>query len=84
MENSGIKELIENLVKRLADEPDDIKVEERQDGDAVVFEARGVAKSDMGKVIGRKGQNIKSIRTIVGACGAKKKKRYMFQVLEDE
>ena len=81
---SDIKELIQNLVKRLADEPENIKIEERQQDDATVFEAHGVAKSDMGKVIGRKGQNIKSIRTIVGACGAKQKKRYMFQVIDEE
>ena len=78
-----IKEIIELLLKRLVSEPDQVEVKENQGERTLVFEAR-VAKKDMGKVIGKKGKTIESLKTIIGAFGVKQNKRCIFQLIEDE
>lgn len=59
-------ELVEYLVKGLADNLDDIKVTQE---DSVIKVS--LSKDDMGKVIGKQGKIIKAIRTIVRAAGMK-------------
>jgi len=41
-----------------------------------------VAKEDMGKVIGKKGNTINAIRTILNAGSGKVGKRYMLELVE--
>ena len=77
------KEIVENLIKRLVDEPDKVEVTENHGEQVVVLEAR-VAQPDMGKVIGRKGKTVEALRTIVSACGAKQKKRCIFQIIDED
>ena len=81
--DTNFKEIVESLIKRLVDEPDKVQVTENQGEQVVVLEAR-VAQPDMGKIIGRKGKTIEALRTIVGACGAKQKKRCIFQIIEED
>ena len=80
---TSIVEIIEILIKALVDEPDAVRVTESSGEKTTVFEV-SVAKKDMGKVIGRNGRTIESLRTIVGACGAKRKQRCIFQIIDDE
>ena len=79
----AFREIMENLIKRLVDEPDKVKVTENQGEQFVLLEAR-VAQPDMGKIIGRKGKTVEALRTIVGACGAKQKKRCIFQIIDED
>lgn len=81
--SSDLKGLVENLVKRLVDNPDEVEVSENPGDRTIVFEV-SAAKSDMGKIIGKKGKTIDALRVIIGACGAKEKKRCVFQIIEDE
>lgn len=78
-----MKQLLEELIKGLVSQPDQVEIQESEEDRSTVFEAQ-VAKEDMGKVIGKRGKTIESIKIILGACGAKHKKRYVFQILEDE
>ena len=80
---TAIVEIIEMLIKALVDEPDQVRVTESKGEKTTIFEA-SVSKKDMGKVIGRNGRTIESLRTIVGACGAKRKQRCIFQIIDDE
>ena len=82
MGEASIVEIVEMLIKALVDEPDQVQVTESRGEQTVIIEAR-VSKKDMGKVIGRHGRTIESLRTIVGACGSKKKQRCIFQVIDD-
>jgi len=41
-----------------------------------------VAKEDIGKVIGKKGRNVRAIRTILSAASAKEKKHTVLEILE--
>ena len=41
-----------------------------------------VAKSDMGKVIGKQGRNAQAIRTILNAASGKARKRYVLEIVD--
>ncbi len=79
---ASMSEIIEMLIKALVDEPEQVEVTESKGEKTTIYEAK-VSKNDMGKVIGRGGRTIESLRTIVGACGAKKKQRCIFQVIDE-
>ena len=72
-------ELVEYLVKELVDCPQEVKVTEENDVVKV-----SVAKSDMGKIIGRQGRIAKSIRAIVKAAAAKQGKKCSVDIIEVE
>jgi predicted RNA-binding protein YlqC (UPF0109 family) len=76
-----IKDLIADIVKALVDQPDQVMVTEIESSQTVVLEL-SVAKSDMGKVIGKKGRHADAIRTIVSAAAGKAKKRYVLEIVE--
>ncbi|MCR4650213.1 MAG: KH domain-containing protein [Lachnospiraceae bacterium] len=62
-----MKELVEVIAKALVDNPDEVVVEEKQEGKNITVELH-VAPSDMGKVIGKQGRIAKAIRTVVKAA----------------
>ena len=62
-----MKELVEVIAKALVDNPDQVKVTDELSGKTKVVKL-SVAKSDMGKVIGRQGRIAKSIRAVVKAA----------------
>lgn len=76
-----IKDLISDIVKALVDQPDQVSVNEVEGGHTVVLEL-SVAKSDMGKVIGKRGRNALALRTILSAASGKVRKRYVLEIVE--
>lgn len=76
-----MKELIEYIAKALVDCPDDVAVAESGNEQAVVIELK-VAKTDLGKVIGRQGRTAKAMRTILSAASTKAKKRMALEIVE--
>lgn len=78
-----MKEFVEYLIKNLVDYPDEIEVTEMMATSTMVIEMR-VAKSDMGKIIGKKGKTIEAIRTLVYTMGAKNRMRIELVILEDD
>lgn len=76
-----MKEFVEFLAKSLVDRPDEVKVTEVEGERTTVFELR-VGDGELGKVIGRRGQTAKSIRTLLGAASAKTGKRAVLEILE--
>lgn len=76
-----MKEFVEFIVKHLVDNPGEVKVNEIDGERTVVFELR-VGEGDMGKVIGRRGQTAKSLRTLLAAASAKNGKRAVLEILE--
>jgi len=63
-----MKEFIEYIVKQLVDNPDKVIVEESTSDDHSIELKLKVDQSDIGKVIGKKGQNITSLRTLLSAA----------------
>ena len=76
-----MKDLISDIVKALVDQSDQVSVNEVEGGHTVILEL-SVAKSDMGKVIGKQGRNAQAIRTILSAASGKVRKRYVLEILE--
>ncbi len=76
-----MKPLIEEIVKRLVDKPDEVEIKEVIGDHAHVLELR-VAKDDLGKVIGKGGAHASAIRTLMAAASGKEKKRYILEIIE--
>ncbi len=76
-----MKELIEYMAKALVDNPDDVAVSEVEGEITSVIELK-VAKSDLGKVIGKQGRTARAMRTILSAASTKMKKRAVLEILE--
>jgi predicted RNA-binding protein YlqC (UPF0109 family) len=69
-----MKELVLYIAKALVDNPDKVEVNEVAGEKATVLELK-VAEGDRGKIIGKEGRIIKSIRIIVNSASAKLDKR---------
>ena len=76
-----MRELVESIAKALVDNPDEVSVTEIKGEQTTVLELR-VAKSDIGKVIGKQGRTAGAIRTILGAVGMKLRKRFVLEILD--
>ena len=75
-----MKELVEVIAKALVEHPDEVTVNEKEDGKHVVIELH-VAESDMGKVIGKQGRIAKAIRSVVKAASSKDNKRVDVEII---
>ena len=74
-----MKELVEVIAKALVDNPDEVKVTEELSGKTKVVKL-SVAKSDMGKVIGRQGRIAKSIRAVVKAAAMRDEEKVIVDI----
>ncbi len=59
-----MKELLEYIIKSLVSKPEAVQISEETEDDTVNFNL-SVAPEDMGMVIGKSGQTIRSIRKIL-------------------
>ncbi len=59
-----MRDLIDYIVKQLVTKPDEVSIEEGQDEGGMVLHLN-VAPEDMGIIIGKSGQTIKSLRKIL-------------------
>jgi len=68
-QGSIVEKVVTYVVTQIVDEPDSVQVEIVPDGDdAIVAEVR-TAKSDMGRVIGRRGRVARAIRSVASVAG---------------
>ena len=75
-------DLLEDLARRLVDEPDAVRVEQVDDEEEVVLRLH-VAEDDRGKVIGRQGRIARALRTIVRASAAREQRRVRLDIVDD-
>jgi predicted RNA-binding protein YlqC (UPF0109 family) len=76
-----MKELVLYIVKALVDNPGEVEVQEIAGEKSSVIEIK-VNENDRGKVIGKEGRIIKSIRAIVNTAAAKSDKRASVEIIE--
>jgi predicted RNA-binding protein YlqC (UPF0109 family) len=76
-----MKALIELMAKSLVDKQEEVAVAEVDGERTAIFELR-VAKSDIGKVVGKQGNTARAMRTILNAVGAKLEKRCVLEILD--
>ncbi len=78
----AFKDLAQYIVESLVDKPDQVTVRETATDNTVVVEVQ-VASSDMGRVIGKGGAVVNSIRTLLQVLAVKVDKRVSLEILED-
>ena len=76
-----MKDLIREIVQALVDHPEEVSVIEVEGSHTTVLEVR-VAKTDMGKIIGKKGRTAQAIRTVLNAAAGKTRQRYIMEIVE--
>jgi len=76
-----MKSLIIAIARELVDKPEKVSVVEVEGEQTRVLVLR-VAQSDLGKIIGKHGQIVNSIRTILRAVSTEEKKRVVLEVVE--
>ena len=76
-----MRELVEVIAKALVDNPDEVVVKETVNEKAIVLEL-SVAKSDMGKVIGKQGRIARSIRSVVKAAASEEDKKVIVEIVQ--
>lgn len=80
-QNQDIAGLVDCLVRPLVDYEDDLEIASREEGDTVIVEI-SVNEEDAGKVIGRQGRVIKSVRTLARAAASRVDKRVEVEILD--
>jgi predicted RNA-binding protein YlqC (UPF0109 family) len=73
--------LLEELARRLVDEPDAVRVE-TADEDGVFVLRLYVAEDDVGKVIGRQGRIARALRTVVRASAGRGERRVQLEIMD--
>ena len=76
-----MKELLIQIVKALVDNPEQVQVNEIVSAQTVVLELK-VAKTDMGKIIGKQGRTATAIRVLLNAASGRTRKRYILEIVE--
>jgi len=76
-----MKDLILYIAQALVDNPDQVSVNVIEGGQTIVFELT-VAKSDLGKIIGKHGRTARAMRDILKAVSGKLRKRAVLEIVE--
>ena len=76
-----MKELLQTIVESLVTKPEAIEISETAGETMTIFELR-VAKEDLGRVIGREGHTVQSIRTILHAVAARNSRKVTLEIVE--
>jgi uncharacterized protein len=64
---ASARAVLEFVVRELVEDPDSVSIRELENGDHVEFQV-STAPDDVGRIIGRRGHVIQSIRTLVRAA----------------
>lgn len=74
-------ELVKLIAQSLVDNPEQVTVNEVEEGKALIVELR-VASEDMGKVIGKQGRIAKAIRTLVKSVASKENRKVIVEIVQ--
>ena len=77
-----MRDLLESLVRRLVDHPEQVSVEQFEEDDGTVVLELALAEDDYGKVIGRGGRTANALRTVVKAAAVKENRRVLVDIVD--
>lgn len=83
MKGENLQDLVEFIAQSLVDQPTEINVEKRQHGNTVYLDLH-VSKEDMGRVIGKSGRVVNSIRTLLKVAAARDGSRAKLDIVEPD
>ena len=78
-----VRSLIEQVVKMLVDEPNEVFVDENRRGGTLEIDVE-VAQKDIGKIIGKQGRTIRALRTLADAAAGKQNLRCSLELIEED
>jgi predicted RNA-binding protein YlqC (UPF0109 family) len=78
-----VRLLIEQVVKMLVDEPNEVFVDENRRGGTLEIDVE-VAQKDIGKIIGKQGRTIRALRTLADAAAGKQNLRCSLELIEED
>lgn len=76
-----MEEFVAYLVKNMVNSPDKVDIRSMEDQSGLLIEIR-VAPEDVGKVVGRKGNVIRSLRTLAATIGARIGRRIHLEIVQ--
>lgn len=76
-----MQNLIIQIAQSLVDNPEQVQVTEIEGRQTTVLELR-VAKTDMGKILGKQGRTVNAIRALLSAASGKAGKRHVLEIVE--
>jgi len=76
------KDLIIRIAQALVDNPEKVSIKEVDDGNTVVYELT-VAKSDIGKIIGKQSRTADAIRSILNSVAGKARKKFLLEIVDE-
>ncbi len=76
-----LKEFVTYIIEHLVDDKNAVAVTQRQEGERYFIEVR-VASQDLGKVIGKGGATIRSIRAVASLVAAQKGYEIAIEVVQ--
>lgn len=79
---TDLRAMLIEIVKGLVEHTDQVSAEEVQEGAEKVLYLK-VAQSDVGRIIGKQGRTIRSLRTLIEAAGDKLNTRYGLEIEEE-
>jgi predicted RNA-binding protein YlqC (UPF0109 family) len=77
-----MEDLLEFLARSLVDRPDEVSVEGFEEDDGTIVLEIDVAEEDVGKVIGRGGRTVSSLRTVMRAVASRQDERVLVDVVD--
>ncbi|MEO8350088.1 MAG: KH domain-containing protein [Chthoniobacteraceae bacterium] len=83
LRHDGMQEFLDFVLRNLIDHPDDMILTKTENPKKTVFHVR-LRKTDIGKVVGKHGQTIASIRNLLNAAAARHNQKATLEIVEDE
>jgi len=74
-----VKRLVETIVRRLCDHPEEARISESFEGKTAVYDI-AVPEEDRGRLIGREGRTVRALRAFVSAAATARGKRVVLRV----
>ncbi|MBN4067016.1 KH domain-containing protein [Simkania negevensis] len=78
-----MKDFVAYIVKNLVDNPDKVRINEVGGTHTLIIEL-AVEKSDIGKIIGKKGKTINAIRTLLMSVASRNGIRVNLEIIEED
>ena len=76
-----MREFLEFVIRQLVEFPDDMVLTEIPSGRTTIFKLQ-LRQTDVGRVIGRNGQTIHAIRSLLASSAARHGQRAMLEIIE--
>ncbi len=80
---SEVADQLADVVRSIVDRPEAVRVEEIEEEDAIVLQVE-VAPEELGRVIGRQGRSVRSLRALLEVRGAETGEYYEVEIVEPD